>query len=401
MRKRISGPFVRAALISYADRGLAFLLPLLVLQFLDRSTAYAEIEFIIGIAVVTASFADLGVRIYMLFAFRQEGSADRVIALSKAALGVLLLFQSIAAVIFFLLSALGIGEITLLIALSLCRIAAATAFGIVGRILVLRDRPELSMLLSLLCWFASLPVLLVPASLSDTVFLLLFMSPNIFIMLLVLGWIWRSEGSVSWQPALRFTVQALRWSWPLLLATAINLAVGNFAKIYAFSAMPQADMVQIAFYQRIAMILQVSHAAIMIVLSKKIFIQKGNKIDSGATASYATSMLLTSTLLIGGVSAANIFDLLYVPWALGIAAPIAIYVFFWCVGSYFEAYVNRSGRTRIMLYNSLLSAAIFTFILFLASDITSVLLCVAMAVSSLIYALLTGFAAWSVGRRSG
>lgn len=375
--------FVRVAALSYTDRALAFVLPLLVISYLNRPAAYAEIEYIISLSVVIAGFADLGLRSYLLFAYRQNG--QQVVDLAYGALYLLLLLQFLL-----IFAALGIYWLggwhnALLGCLTACRVAALTLFGVVGQILILRDRPVMSASLSLACWLASALSLTVPPSVPDGLFLILFLLPSGVAAILALAWLGTRSGK-RLGDSLAFLKRAFQWSWPLLISTALNLGVGNFAKIYAFAAMPQDDMVLIAFYQRLSMVLQISHAAIMVVLSKGIFTAPDDGIDRNVTFQYALSMGVTAFLLLGGLWMGYSFELVPVPWSFPIASLMAAYIFLWCFGAYFQIYVNRAGRNRMLLGASIASTLVFALLLVFVEAITPVLLAFSMALAAFVYA---------------
>ena len=66
-----------------------------------------------------------------------------------------------------------------------------------------------------------------------------------------------------------------------------------------------------------------------------------------------------------------------------------IYVLSWCIGAYFEQYINKFNKNINVLYNNLISIASYFMIIYYYKDISIMVLSFAMAFSSLIYLILT------------
>ena len=76
---------IRALVVSYADRLAAFAMPLLMLRSVGGQEAYVKVEYVIAISVIVATFADVGLRNYVLYHFGRYGDAAQTTLLTARA----------------------------------------------------------------------------------------------------------------------------------------------------------------------------------------------------------------------------------------------------------------------------------------------------------------------------
>ena len=82
--KRHTG-LIKYTILNYADKALAFAVPLAVLYLFDDRATYNEIEYIISLGAVLAVVIELGVRNYSLYAYRNAADRDDLVNLVKGA----------------------------------------------------------------------------------------------------------------------------------------------------------------------------------------------------------------------------------------------------------------------------------------------------------------------------
>ena len=66
--------------LSYLDKMIIFLLPLIVLQLFKDKTVYITIEYIYSIVVVVVPFLDLGLGGYFFYAYRNNVNRKKIVA---------------------------------------------------------------------------------------------------------------------------------------------------------------------------------------------------------------------------------------------------------------------------------------------------------------------------------
>ena len=88
--------------LSYFDKLVIYLLPLIVLKLFNDKSVYIEIEYIYSIVVVIVPFLDLGLGGYFFYAYRNNDNSKKVVA------EILKVFH----ILYISMVAIGIGVIT-------------------------------------------------------------------------------------------------------------------------------------------------------------------------------------------------------------------------------------------------------------------------------------------------
>lgn len=380
------GRFVSYALFSYLEKALIFLFPLVALYTTGDKTTFNKIEFIFAVAAVSSLFLDGGLRIHLLYAYHQSGqalpTATKILAafrtLLKCYLGIGILLSITAAIWAHdrLADWLSI-EVRALF------LATIAFYAVWCRVI---DRPAQ-------VFAYSVPVYIVGAGLlwmmSDwgtfDVAVALGIPHLLAVFLLVYP-----RGSATRSTLIELVQHvraAIAYGWPVLLSIAVSMGVANAGKIYAYQSLSSDEMFDIAFAQRMALIVQLAHVSFTGYLAKTLFMSDDRNVH--------TKSFITYFLFLAGAIGFALFAASVMPY-LGIAATapanptfvvILLYMLLWCFGSYFELYINRHGRNGLILIGTLLSAAVFLGLVFLSDLPILFRIAGAMATSAGIYTL--------------
>ncbi len=378
----------KAVVVSYADRVAALVLPLLMLRGIAGPEVYVRIEYVISVSVLVATFCDGGLRNYVLYHFGKERDAGQTTRLTGRAcllvlLGQMLLLGVVALVAWALLpSPSPHGDL----ALGVLRGIALSLIGLAMQLLILHQRPLAGFGLSLSSWLIGGVALALPAGVSGDLRVTVFFAAAFLVVLAVPVLLWRS-GNLRLDPEGRaFFAAALHWGWPLLLAAAGSIMVAQVARIYGFAQFELAAAVAFAFWMRILSIIQLSHRAAVVMVSREVFVAEAGMLPPKAWQAYLRIMLPTILLGLAAVLLAPILTpLLGIPvpqLPLPVAGFMILHIALWCFSALLELPFTRAGRLKVILVAALLPATLFLVVLLLVPDMDLLRTMAAMAVAS-------------------
>jgi len=376
-----------ATLFSYADRLVAFALPLLVLKWLERPDAYVAIEYVLSLSVILATFFDAGLGGYVLYHFRLYRNLILTTTSTIQAYAFLYLIHVLAttvSIIFFYFAVQTSIESNL-ICLAITRACALSVIRITTQLLIMHGKGALTSLLSLTHWTLSAAVFVLPSTVNTLSFISLFFGVSILVMAVVGVQLWLRQLRPLSHQGLTHIGDALAWGWPTLLSAAASMLVMNFSKVYAYSQLPSNEMIGFAFWLRIFSVVQLTHVALMSVLSLEIYQASSKYLISENLRRYLGYLGLPLILAV----AAAIFPpfSLYVIPLLSITALVlmAIYVFMWCISAYLENYLTRDSLNVQVLVSSIMALAVYALALILLKPSSVESLVAIMCFSSMVY----------------
>lgn len=392
------------AAITYADRLLAFAVPLLVLKGLHDATAYTAVEYIISLSVMVATFGDLGIRNYILYQYRQSGDKATTTRLTLAGYCCTLLLQGLAIAVAALAISQGdeasdssAGPLALA---ALLRAGALGTTAMAYQLAVLHDRPALASLPSLCQWLAVGAAMLAwPAQASSSLYLAVVV-PCLPLMAAGMLFAFRALRQVGLPSAMRQVVTALRWGWPLLASAALSIGIANVSRIYGFSHLAQPDLIALNFWLRVLSVVQLTHATAMTTLALEIYDHREPGVLRGNLQRYLKTLGWSAALVVGLFAAAS-------GWpgsapAIGIAAfgAIGVYTVFWCLGAYIETYITRDGRPLVVLKMAATAAFVYVLLLIGIRPATASSLALIMASAAILNLLLLARVVGNPGMRA-
>lgn len=386
------------AAITYADRLLAFLVPLFVLKGLNNEDAYSVVEFIISISVMVATFGDLGVRNYILYQYRKTGNKADTTALTLAGYCCVLLLQCCAIGVTAIVMELFGGAISLasmgtLIVAALLRACALGTTAMAYQLAVLHSRPALASLPSLCQWLAVLAAIFFwPKDASDTLGLAVSV-PCVPFILIGLAYTAGALREVSLVQAIRQVKTAALWGWPLLASAALSIGIANVSRIYGFGHLVQSDQIAFNFWLRIFSIVQLTHATAMTTLALEIYEHREPGILYPNMQKYLTQLGGALAIVIALFIATFNWTQLAPNIDIGAFFAIGLYMLIWCAGAYLETYVTRDGRPDKVLVIAALAALAYALLLFSLRPVTVTALASVMLVAAILNVVLLARAA--------
>lgn len=404
----LKGRIFNSLVVSYADRVAAFAMPLLMLRGATGSEVYLRIEFVIAISVLVATFADAGLRNYVLFHFGRSRDVERTTlftvraAIFVFAAQIVLLGAGVAASQALFLASSSYADLWL----GVLRGIALSIIGVATQILIIHDRPLVGILLSLSSWLIAAIALVLPQGTSVETKVLVFFAASFLVVLSVPILFWRLGVAKPAAEGLAFLREATTWGWPLLLGAAATMLIPNITRIYGISNLSATAAIALVFWMRIFSIIQLSHRAAIMIVSRSIFTSDERTGISGAILRTYAQMVGPAVVLAFAVGLLT--PLIDIAPAIKLPyldpAPlfmIGIQVTLWCLAALLEMPLTRQGRVLSVLLATALPSLLFLVFL-VTTDIKSLsLLTAAMAcVSALQLMILVVFNFWWGGGKS-
>ena len=383
-----SRSMLAALAISYADRLAAFGMPFLMLQFGGGPAAFVRVEYIISISVIVATFADGGLKSYILYRFGRDRDAQATTWLTVRAMLVVLAIQLIlfAATLGLVQPAWLPGSAHGDLPLGVLRGIALSIIGVVTQLLVIHERPLAGIGISLCSWLIGAAALVLPESTSLDLRVAIFFTSTFLVVLAVPILLWRPTRLRPGREGLGFLLEALSWSWPILISAASSIAVAQVARIYGLSTFNAGEATSFAFWMRIFSLVQLSHRAAIVMVSRGIFVSGGTGVSPAILRAYL-QMLLPAVVLGFGIALAapwvnQLFgaDIPLLP--LAVTAMIGLQTTCWCFSALVELYFSREGRVRMVMVASGVPALAFILFLIFSPALTMLTVASVMAAAS-------------------
>lgn len=353
--------------LSYFDKAIIFLLPLVVLFFFKDKTVYVSIEYIYSITVVIIPLIDLGLSGYFFYVYRnspkQEESVNIFVNVFQRIY--IFLFTIGAAILIINYSLVEFDEFLLFIVSRLLFVLATVFLASYFR---LTNNPEKAVYITILSNILSL-AFLVLYFLFDIEFSmwLIFFGQIIF----AVGYFFKSlidvfflNGKVSKLSVKAVIKQSLIFSWPSIIQVFIMMYIVNYGKINILTKMTLEDGVLLSLVQRLSMVIFLTHSSIWAFLIKDVYIEKNLFIIKRSIVYKYLVFLTLALMVITIVAGVYIFyNYTYFTRVSLISILIIGQVFFACIYNYLELYYGRENKNIIKLYLALFSALVFIILI--------------------------------------
>tara|TARA_B110000046_G_scaffold164711_1_gene180494 strand:+ start:37802 stop:38995 length:1194 start_codon:yes stop_codon:yes gene_type:complete len=356
--------------LSYFDKAVIFLLPILVLQLFKDQTVYLSIEYIYSVTIVIIPFLDLGLVGYFFYIYRNKEDKRQIVN------EVTKIFH----IVYFILFALGLGIICVHyyvfsiddnIIYIVSRAIFLSTFAFLSSYYRLKNKPERGLYVTITANVISLIFLFIYVLLGLEFDLwVIFIGQILFCVLyffkvarlIILKWRKQYQNT-----QIKSVLKAsILFSWPSIIQVFIMMYIANYGKINALEMMSLNDGTLLSIIQRFSMLVQLTHGALLAFMIKEIYVS-GNILEIKTNllkkyfAALVFSIFCVLCLTIGYFSFNDVhYDLNRLILALTF---IIGYTFIWCFTSYLEVYYSRENKNKIKLYLAIINAIFFVGIL--------------------------------------
>lgn len=349
---------LKFVVLNYLDKGIAFVMPLLVLWLSDNKELYNDIEYVYSIANILVFVFSI-VSFSSFYYYKESVDKGSFLRLYQKSSGIIMLLTVILTSVGMWIYKQFDAKITC--ALILC-ITSRTLYMVyinnVSSYVRLIDKPSKILLYSIfinlitigvvyLCFLLSIRVLI-------PYFFVCFFVPFYYCILII-----HENESVSGDLVKKFFIESLKYSWPIVVTCFIGAFVNNVGKLIAFNRMSVNDMYVFSYTLRISMIIQLAHSSIIAYFSKNIYLK-------GYPKKIIIAYLLLLLVAIFGcllfIHLCNLSEKLYLPLNLTTFL-IILYNFVFCCASFMELFFSRRKKNTNILIVTIISVLCFIALL--------------------------------------
>ena len=358
--------------LSYFDKAVIFLLPILVLQLFKDQTVYLSIEYIYSITIVIIPFLDLGLAGYFYYVYRNKEDKEAIIN------RVVKIFH----LLYFGLFTLGAGLIVChyfifpfedYIVYIVSRALFLCTFAFLSSYYRLLNKPQNGLFVTISANIISLLVLFIYVFLEMEFELwLIFIGQILFCVIyfikIVINLISKWHQQYHELQIAKLIKASLVFSWPTILQVFIMMYIANYGKINALDKMSLDDGTLLSLVQRFCMLIQLTHTSVLAFIIKDIYVVGDDK-EIKKSNLYKYLFLITAStaavlcLIFGYFS---FYDYNFENFVF-VVASIITYTYFWCIVSYLEIYYSRENKNIIKLYLACFNGLIFISVLLIDS----------------------------------
>ena len=362
--------------LSYVDKAVIFLLPIIVLFFFRDKTVYVSIEYIYSITIVLIPLIDVGLSTYFFYQYRNSDDHNKTVETFKNVFQRLYLVISFLGLFAILLN-LFVFEYEKFIVFIVFRVLFVLVTTFLASYYRLINKPEKVVLITIVSNFISLSFLLFYFFFDYDFSLWLIFAGQI---LFSLFYFFKSfnlvflvkQSTVSFNKIKTVLKGSVMFSWPTIIQIFLIMYITNYGKIHALTNMPIEDGVLLSLIQRFSMVIFLTHSSLLAYMVKSIYVEKNILgINKSILFKYLGLLIMTMiiVMLISGIYLVYNYDQDNVQRPIFIATLIIVQTFMSCVYAYLELNYGRENKNIIKLYLAIFGAVLFfSLLMFLKID---------------------------------
>lgn len=378
------------SLLNILDKGLIFLIPLIILFLFKDKELYNKIEYIYAIASVVVIFLDFGIKNYIFYNFKESRSKADLLKKNRVFINFLLYFYSIITLLLIVANELFFSNLDLyLYVFIFARSLYSVLIAFYSYYFRLIDKPSKVYIYSLTVSLFTIVLVLILYFFNSIISLYdLFIFQMLLVMLAM--FVFRKLlYAFNFEIFFTYIKEALSYSYPIIINLILVTIINQFGKVYAYNFMSADDMTALALIQRFTMLIVLIHASLSGYFSKKLFIETSINTHLKILGLYSFILvsISLSVFFMGYVN--NVYNFIVYTINLNLLSLLIISTLLWCFTAYSELYFNRSNKNKYIPYITLMGFLSFSAIL-MFNSITIEAIIFAMLISnaiSLIYAI--------------
>lgn len=370
--------------INYFDKFITFSLPLIVLYLIKDINLYNNVEYILSFANVGVVVAELGTRLYFLYGYRirKEESKAYIERVTTYFYWVFFLYSTLGILTFS--ASLFLSSISNLVPLIFIRVLVLYFINFFSVYYRLIDRPQNILFFNILINVLTIVfVMMCYNFLGSTQPFYFFLAQLLFLIYIFFKSVKKIQ-LTQLNGLINYIQKAVSFSWPLVINILIVTFINNYGKIYAFNHFTEGEMYNFSYVLRLAMIVQLAHASVITFYSKAIITDKTNKLNYQIYKAYNVFIFVAVILVFFILIAINMTSFVpRIPIDINVLIIIA-YVLLWCQQSFFEGYLSRMNKNKLVLIFSVIGSVVYILMLTLKKEIDITYISLSMLVSMLI-----------------
>ncbi len=370
-------------ILTYVDKIISFVLPLSILFVIQDKATYNLIEVVISYATIALAVIELGVSNYLFWGYKNSNEKERFVKEAQIFFKFILVAYCLFS--FFIAFWIGNKQILLLFILISLRTLFTFYVNFYSNIFRLTDTPSKIYPVTIFINVSSIVLLMIAFMFSwDNVIVFFFLPSAVLLIMISLRFLIVDLKVFKFQGLFKFINNSMTFAWPIILNTLFMSFMNNYAKIYAYGHLNTQEMTQISYVLRIGLIIQLTHAAFSSFYSKSIFMDLNQKFNVQIFRNYSIVLLFSVFLVLMVILITNFFFNSFIQIPLNTSTIFfVLYILVWCYIGYFELYFGVMNANRQMLYYSILSSALYIFLLRWFSNVAMLQLALFMFVTAL------------------
>ena len=344
------------------DKGFVFLLPILVLKLFNASEEYIQLEYIISIVTLVATFFDGGLNSYMFYFYQKAKDKRNALIISQkinAFFYSILLFTGLLLILFdfFIIE---INDFLIFIVFRCLFIYFSKYLISYYR---LKDKPTNAIYFSLSVNFLTAFVLLFYYLNKEVFNLYYYFGPQIIAIFLTSFFVLKSFKKLQkikikfWN----YIKNSFLFSWPMIIQAALMMYLANYGKIYALDNLTENEGVILGLTTRLSIIIQLAHGTFIGYYAKKILINENFLIiQKSLLIQYLIILFSCFAIVVILITTINYTFNFELHNLLIIQSLLILYTLFWCIFSYFELYFQRINKNIYKLYFVIVNVILFS-----------------------------------------
>lgn len=352
------------SLLNIMDKGLIFLIPIVILFLFKDQELYNKMEYIYAISSMLMIFLDFGIKNYIFYNFKNSRDKANLLKENRVFVNFLLYFYSI--IIFFLIivNELCFSNFDLyLYVFIFVRSLYSILIAFYSYYYRLIDKPSKIYIYSLTVSLATIGLGVILYFINQTIHLYDLFLFQILLIILTMFVFRKLLYAFNFKKFFTYIKDALSYSYPILINQILSIIINQFGKVYAYNFMSANDMTSLSLLQRSAMLIALVHASIFGYFSKKIFIEASMKIHIKIFLLYSFLLVLTSLSIISIGYINNMYKLIAHTVDIKLLSLLIMATLLWCFTAYSELYFNKTNKNKFIPYITLIGFLSFSVIL--------------------------------------
>lgn len=389
-------PLFRFMALSYFDKAVIFLLPLLVFQLFKDQKVYVSIEYIYSVTTVIIPLIDLGLSGYFFYAYRNSKNHETTLKTFVKSFQRLYLLICCIGLCFIAVNYFSF-EYEPFIVFIVSRLLFVLATVFFASYYRLTNRPERAVYITLFSNVLSLSFLFAYffSGLEFSLWLI-FIGQILFAVFYFIKCIidvsFKENEDFDNYKLKKLTINALLFSWPTIIQVFISMYIVNYGKMNVLTKMDLDDGVLLSLVQRFSMLIFLTHSSIWAFIIKDIYVEKNlYVIKRNLLFKYLGFLALALVFVVVITKVYLVYNYVDLFRASTISALIIGQTFFACIYAYLEMHYGRENKNIIKLYLALFSGTVFITLLIVLNINFLERISIAMFVSTFASLLLSIF----------
>ncbi|MBW1293898.1 hypothetical protein GBO31_00155 [Aquimarina litoralis] len=357
--------------LSYFDKAIIFLVPLLVLYLFNSKSIYVSVEYIYSIVLVAVPFLDFGLTGYFFYYYREHKSKRTAIIAIFNAFHILYAVLFTIGILFILVHYLWIPFEDYIVFI-VFRCLFVVLFMFLSSYYRLVNKPQKALFVTIISNIISLITIFCfyILKLEVNVFIV-FVGQILFCFYFFFKIIKRFVKKMNINKKVLYAIlhKSFLFSWPTIIQAFLIMYIANYGKVNALHYLTLDEATLLSLTQRYAMLIQLTHTSIVAFLMKDLYLEEIKEINLKILLKYITLIIL---------SAIVVFIVLSINWyfkaiditserIFQVSIAIIVYTVLWCIYSYIEIFYSRENKNIIKLYLAIVNALVFIGVISLFS----------------------------------